>query len=128
MEILVQDKYIITYAQVGGVKDGIEIDDMLVPTEFFEDFKPKKYMYVNGVVISNEEYKENTGVYTPSNVEIQMASTQMQLTKTAVQLHAAQKELANMVLEGSKKDERIQMLEQQQASTLLEITKLKGEN
>lgn len=128
MEILVQDKYIITYAQVGGVKDGIEIDDMLVPTEFFEDFKPKKYMYVNGVVISNEEYKENTGVYTPSNVEIQMASTQMQLTKTAVQLHAAQKELANMVLEGSKKDERIQMLEQQQASTLLEIAKLKGEN
>lgn len=128
MQILVRDKYIITYVQVGGVKDGIEIDDMLVPAEFFEDFKPKKYMYVNGVVISNEDYKENTGVYTPSNVELQMASTQMQLTKTAVQLHATQKELANMVLEDSKKDERIQMLEQQQASTLLEIAKLKGEN
>ncbi|AWI44794.1 hypothetical protein BJG88_10190 [Staphylococcus nepalensis] len=128
MEILVQDKYIITYAQVGGVKDGIEIDDMLVPTEFFEDFKPKKYMYVNGVVISNEDYKENTGVYTPSNVEVQLASTQMQLTKTVVQLHVTQKEFSNMILENSKKDERIQMLEQQQASTLLEIAKLKGGN
>lgn len=128
MQILVKDKYIVSYAQVGGVKDGVEIDDTAIPNDFFESFEPNKYLYVNGLVISNEEYKENTGVYTPSNVELQMASTQMQLTKTAVQLHATQKELANMVLEDSKKDERIQMLEQQQASTLLEIAKLKGEN
>lgn len=128
MQILVKDRYIVSYAQVGGVKDGIDIDDTAIPNDFFESFEPNKYLYVNGLVISNEDYKENTGVYTPSNVELQMASTQMQLTKTAVQLHATQKELANMVLEDSKKDERIQMLEQQQASTLLEIAKLKGEN
>lgn len=128
MQILVKDRYIVSYAQVGGVKDGIDIDDTVIPNDFFESFEPNKYLYVNGLVISNEDYKENTGVYTPSNVELQMASTQMQLTKTAVQLHATQKELANMVLEDSKKDERIQMLEQQQASTLLEIAKLKGEN
>ncbi|RYD13621.1 DUF2977 domain-containing protein [Staphylococcus equorum] len=126
MQILVKDKYIVSYAQVGGVKDGIDIDGTTIPNDFFDSFEPNKYLYVNGIVISNEDYKENTGVYTPSNVELQMASTQMQLTKTAVQLHATQKELANMVLEDSKKDERIQILEQQQASTLLEIAKLKG--
>lgn len=128
MQILVKDKYIVTYAQVGGVKDGIDIDGTVIPNDFFENFEPNKYLYVNGLVISNEDYKENTGVYTPSNVEMQMALTQMQLTKTAVQLYATQKELADMALEDSKKDERIQMLEQQQANALLEIAKLKGEN
>lgn len=127
MQILVKNKYIITYVKIGGVKDGIEIDEGILPNDFFEKFEPNKYLYVDGAVITNEDYKEKTVVYTPSNAELQMASTQMQLAKTAVQLQATQKELANVVLEDAKKDERIQMLEQQQASTLLEIAKLKGE-
>lgn len=128
MQILVRDKYIITYVQVGGVKGGVKVDEDIIPSGFFENFEPNKYLYVDGTIKPNEDYQEKNEAYTPSNVELQMASTQMQLTKTAVQLHATQKELANMVLEDSKKDERIQMLEQQQASTLLEIAKLKGEN
>lgn len=65
--------------------------------------------------------------YQPSNSEMQQAMTQMQLTKTAVQLQKSQKELANVVIESAKKDERLQVLEQQ-AETLIEIAKLKGEN
>lgn len=127
MQILVKDKYIVSYAIVGGVKDGIKIDDLIVPSVFYEDFEPNKYMYVNGKVVTNEEYKESNGVYTPSNIELQMATTQMQLTKTAAQLQKSQKELVNAIIDSVKKDERIQILEQQQASTLLEIAKLKGE-
>lgn len=72
----------------------------------------------------NEPEKEP---YIPSNGKIQLAQTQMQLTKTAVQLQKSQQELANVIIESSKKDERLQVLEQQQAETLIEIAKLKGE-
>lgn len=65
--------------------------------------------------------------YVPSNGQLQLALTQMQLTKTAVQLQKSQQELANVIIESSKKDERLQILEQQQADTLIEIAKLKGE-
>lgn len=79
---------------------------------------------------SKEEWESNLPPeipYTPSNSQLQLAMTQMQLTKTVVQLQKSQKELANVVIDSAKKDEHIKMLEQQQASTLLEITKLKGE-
>ena len=66
--------------------------------------------------------------YNPEKVELQLAQTQMQLAKTAMQLQKSQKEIASIVIELSKKDERIKILEQQQANTLLEIAKLKGEN
>ena len=38
---------------------------------------------------------------------MQLAQTQMQLAKTVAQVQKSQQELANCVLEGTKKDERI---------------------
>lgn len=90
--------------------------------------------YFNGSEWIGSTKEEHNGTlppeipYTPSNSQLQLAMTQMQLTKTVVQLQKSQKELANVVIDSAKKDERIKMLEQQQANTLLEIAKLKGEN
>lgn len=59
MQILVKDDFIITFVKVGGVKDGIQIDDSLVPRGFIEDFKPYKYMYIDKQISINENYTES---------------------------------------------------------------------
>lgn len=93
-------------------------------------YKPIYYENNQWHGASKEEWESElppVDPYQPNNSEMQQAMTQMQLTKTAVQLQKSQKELANVVIESAKKDERIKMLEQQQANTLIEIAKLKGE-
>lgn len=86
--------------------------------------------YFNGnewIGSTKEEWESNKPPYEPTVIQMQLAQTQMQMTKTVAQLQKAQQELANCVLEGTKKDERIKKLEEQQAQAILEISKLKGE-
>ena len=63
----------------------------------------------------------------PSANEMMLAQTQMQVTKTANQLVKSQKEQAETLKELTKKEKLMQQLEEQQAQTMLEIAKLKGE-
>ncbi|MEY8603526.1 hypothetical protein AALK46_07350 [Staphylococcus nepalensis] len=65
--------------------------------------------------------------YQPSTIEMMLAHSQLQVTKTANQLVKSQKEQAETLKELTKKEKRIQQLEEQQAQTMLEIAKLKGE-
>lgn len=128
MQISVKDKYIITYVRIGGVKDGIEINEAILPNGFFEKFEPNKYLYVDGAVISNEDYKEKTGVYIPSNIEIMLAQTQMQVAESSSQLRDTQKKLADSMLEIAGKDKDIKELKEQQRKILSDIEKMKGSN
>ena len=63
----------------------------------------------------------------PSNSEIMMASTQMQVAESSFQLRDTQKKLAQSMLDVAEKDKRIETLEQQQAKILLELAEMKGE-
>ena len=63
----------------------------------------------------------------PSPSELMMADTQMQVAESSFQLRDTQKQLAQSMLDVAEKDKRIEMLEQQQAQILLEITEMKGE-
>lgn len=86
--------------------------------------------YFNGnqwIGSTKEEWEANKPPYEPTAIQMQLAQTQMQLAKTVAQVQKSQQELANCVLEGTKKDERIKKLEEQQAQAMLEIAKLKGE-
>ena len=107
--------------------------------EIYTDKKPQDGLYDpihfdedsnEWVGATYEEWVDMQGdppTYTPDNVEVQLAQTQMQLAKTAVQLLKAQKELADCMTESAKKEQRLKVLEQQQAESMLEIAKLKGE-
>lgn len=57
MIIITNDKQeIISYADVGGIEDGIEVAS--VPEGFVENYKPLYYLYQDGEVIVNPSYKE----------------------------------------------------------------------
>ena len=128
MQILVRDKYIITYVQVGGVKGGVKIDEDIIPSGFFENFEPNKYLYVDGIIVSNEDYKEKNEAYTPSNIEILLAQTQIQVAESSSQLRDVQKKLADSMLEIAGKDNDIKELKEQQRKILSDIAKMKGSN
>lgn len=90
-------------------------------------------MYFDGsewIGSSKEEYEQSLPEkepHIPSVNEYMLAQAQMQVAKTAARLITSQEEQAKVDLELTKKEKRIQQLEQQQADTLLEIAKLKGE-
>ena len=80
---------------------------------------------------TKEEYEESLSKEEktePSNSDIMMASTQMQVAESSHQLRDTQKKLAQSMLDIAEKDKRIETLEQQQAQILLEITEMKGVN
>ena len=66
MQILLNDKKeIISYAIVGGLDNGIDVDD--IPQDFIDNFKPLKYKYKNEKITLNKNYSEevNTTVQSP---------------------------------------------------------------
>ena len=128
MQLLIENDYITSYVIIGSITNGVEFDEGNLPTDFFNQFEPNKYVVNSeGKVVLSDEYEEKEDVYIPSNIEVQMAQTQTQVTKTANQLVKSQKEQAETLKELTKKEKRMQQLEEQQAQTMLEIAKLKGE-
>lgn len=56
MKILINEKNeILGYVTTGGVDGFIEYDGK-IPDEFYDKFKPKFYMLVDGVIIKNPNY------------------------------------------------------------------------
>ena len=128
MQLLIENGYIISYVIIGSITNGVEFDEDDLPIDFFNQFEPNKYVVNSeGKVVLSDEYEEKEDIYIPSNIEVQMAQTQMQVTKTANQLVKSQKEQAETLKEVTKEEKRMQQLEEQQAQTMLEIAKLKGE-
>lgn len=47
---------IICYSRTGGLNDGIDIPESVLPAEFTTDFVTLKYLYVNGGVTDNPNF------------------------------------------------------------------------
>lgn len=54
------DNCITGYAMIGDLNNSIEIDQAIVPEDFFDDFVPYKYMYVDGTISINLDYEPST--------------------------------------------------------------------
>lgn len=53
---LSESKEILAYATLGGLTDGVEVHDPVLPDDFEENFKPSFYLLQNGAVIVNPNY------------------------------------------------------------------------
>ncbi|MEB7763880.1 hypothetical protein NGC87_06030 [Staphylococcus pseudoxylosus] len=107
------------------------------PNEDFTETAPPEGIYSpfefdgnEWIGATKEEWEANNPKdgYEPTNNELQIANTQMQVTKIASQLIKSQKEQAGATQELTKKEQRLQEAELEQANAMLEITKLKGSN
>ena len=55
MQIVInKNNEIISYALIGSIKNGIEVNDY--PSAFTIEFKPRLYLYVDGQITLNENY------------------------------------------------------------------------
>lgn len=111
---------IVAYVVIGDLNNGIEIKE--APVGFVEDFKPKKYRYINGQIILNESYQNNEEIsikkpmpnITGSDEELRnmFASMQVQLVQANM-----------MVMQLSQQNAQ---LSQETVKLNYEIEKLKG--
>lgn len=101
-----------------------------------ELYEPISYKNGKWQGVSYDEWKYNQSVeedsegetsYNPSETEVLLAQTQMQLAKTANRLVQSETQQAQLTMELTKKEQRLNVMEEQQAKTIMEIAKLKGE-
>lgn len=91
MQIMTNDIYITGYAVAGIVEDSIEIDEAILPDNFFEDFAPEKFLYSDGKVTENPDYR-------PPEPEPEEPSTEEKLAAALEQIN----ELTECILEMSE--------------------------
>ena len=125
MQILLNDKNEITnYAIVGGFEDGIEIDN--IPDNFIVNFKPRYYLYNEGKIGVNKEYKEETETFPPidpPNLSLSGTDEELRVMFASMQVQLVQ---ANaMVMQLSQQNAQ---LSQELVKLNQEIENLKGEN
>ena len=114
-------------------EEGVFNFDKFIYTDIAPTSDLYEPMYFDGsewIGSTKEEYESSLPEkesHIPSVNELMEAQEQMQVPKNPARLITSQEEQAKVNLELTKKEKRIQQLEQQQADTLLEIAKLKGE-
>lgn len=95
MNIKVENDLILSYAIIGNIDDSIEISDNIVPSNFIDDFKPKKYKYVNEQVTLNGSYQEEEQVIQQPNIEIPGTDEELRKMFASMQVQLVQ---ANMMV------------------------------
>lgn len=125
MQILLNDKNEITnYAIVGGFEDGIEIDN--IPDNFIVNFKPRYYLYNEGQIEVNNEYKEETETFSPIEPpNLSLSGTDEELRKMFANMQIQIVQGNVMVSELTQQNAR---LAQEIVETKQELEKLKGDN
>ena|SRR5699024_250881 len=113
---------IVAYVDVGGLNNGIEINDF--PPDFTKTFKPKKYKYENEQVLLNENYSEVDIQPTPPP-SINMPGTDEELRIMFADMQVQLVQANMMVAQLSKQNARIS---QETVKLNQEIENLKGEN
>lgn len=119
MIILVdKNNFVTSFASVGGIENGIEISDSILPDTFVAEFKPKKFKYENGKVINNPNYVENESgegepnqgtnqpIYTGSDAELRKTYGNLQMS--SVQTAKVVNELSRQVAELTKENVALQ--------------------
>lgn len=91
MKIKVDNDLILSYAIIGNIENSVEIDEGILPSDFFDDFKPKKYKYSNGQIVLNEtyEYNEETPI-TPLPAHISCSDDELRKTYGNLQMSSVQ--------------------------------------
>lgn len=95
MNIKVENDLILSYAIIGNIDDSIEISDNIVPSNFIDDFKPKKYKYVNEQVTLNGSYQEEEQVVQQPNIEVPGTDEELRKMFASMQVQLVQ---ANMMV------------------------------
>lgn len=125
MQILLNDKNEITnYAIVGGFEDGIEIDN--IPDNFIVNFKPRFYLYNEGKIEVNKEYKEETETFPPIDPpNLNLSGTDEELRVMFANMQVQLVQANTMVMQLSQQNAQ---LSQELVKLNQEIENLKGEN
>lgn len=107
MQILINnDNEIISFAVVGGFEDGIEIDN--IPDNFIVNFKPRYYLYNEGKIGVNKEYKEETETF-PSieTPDFNLSGTDEELRKMFASMQVQLVQANMMVMQLSQQNARL---------------------
>ena len=125
MQILVNtNDEIINYAIVGGFEDGIEINN--IPSDFIRNFKPRYYLFNEGQIEVNNEYKEETETFPPIDPpNFNLSGTDEELRKMFANMQIQIVQGNVMVSELTQQNAR---LAQEIVETKQELEKLKGDN
>ncbi|GGB85352.1 DUF2977 domain-containing protein [Staphylococcus nepalensis] len=125
MQILINtNDEIINYAIVGGFEDGIEIDN--IPSDFIRNFKPRYYLFNEGQIEVNNEYKEETETFPPIEPpNLNLSGTDEELRKMFANMQIQIVQGNVMVSELTQQNAR---LAQEIVETKQELEKLKGDN
>lgn len=123
MQILVnENNQIISYATVGGFENGIEIDDSIVPQDFISYFKPARYLYKEGTIEVNNDFKEENEINLPSTpptivtpgtdeeLRVMFATMQVQIVQANTMCNQVAHQNANLSQELVKLNKEIQDL------------------
>lgn len=107
MQILLNDKNEITnYAIVGGFEDGIEIDN--IPDNFIVNFKPRYYLYNEGKIEVNKEYKEETDTFPPIDTpNFNLSGTDEELRVMFATMQVQLVQANTMVMQLSKQNSQL---------------------
>lgn len=125
MIILVdKNNLIISYATTGGFDGGIEIDN--IPDNFIVNFKPKYYLYNEGKIEVNKEYKEETETFPPIDPpNFNLSGTDEELRVMFANMQVQLVQANTMVMQLSQQNAQ---LSQELVKLNQEIENLKGEN
>ena len=125
MIILVdKNNLIISYAITGGIEGGIEIDN--IPDNFIVNFKPRYYLYNEGKIEVNKEYKEETETFPPIETpDFNLSGTDEELRVMFANMQIQLVQANTMVMQLSQQNAQ---LSQELVKLNQEIKNLKGEN
>ena len=105
MKIKVENDLILSYAIVGNIDDSIEISENIVPSNFIDDFKPKKYKYVNEQISLSEIYQEEQQPVQPPNIAIPGTDEELRKMFASMQVQLVQANM--MVMQLSQQNARL---------------------
>lgn len=101
MKIAINDNNkIISFALVGEIDNGIEVEDTIIPEGFKKEFAPDKFLYVNEEIVINPDYiePESGGVETPTSPQPDISGADKELRRTYGNLQMSSVQTSKMVV------------------------------
>lgn len=79
MRIIAENQLVKSYIRVGLTPDSIEIDEGILPDNFFTDFAPDRFVYSDGAVTENPDYKPEPEPVPEPTLEEKLAAAELQI-------------------------------------------------
>lgn len=108
------DNEIIGYSIIGGIDGDFEVSDDIIPSGFFDNYKPKYYIYKNNSIVVNPNYQSEETTFKPvveeqpqpvqidEKIKLMVFTLQkqsVQSNKKMIQLEKDNRELKERILE-----------------------------